>query len=153
MPFNTSRTAIIAERRKKVASLRLRGWTQREIQRSLAIGNNVYHNPSTGKPFSLGIINSDIKALERQWLAKAADSTDEYKASVLAEIAEVKREAWSQGDLRVVLSALKQEAELVGLNAPQKAETKQDVTIRIEPPEGYADVAPPVPPKHREIVQ
>jgi len=117
MGLNNSNKANIDFRRQHVASMRLRGMTQREIQTALA-GRGIL-NPRTGEPYSLGIINGDIRALRKQWQEDGQGDVAEHAGRMLAELAEVKRAGWSLQDLRAILQALKQEAELRGANAPQ----------------------------------
>jgi hypothetical protein len=121
MALNTANDAIEAKRLELVAALRLRGRTQREIQQALA---QQMLNPQTGEPYSLGTINGDIKKLERQWRKSAADTIEEHKARQLAEIGEVKRQAWLDKDAALVLRAIDTEANITGT----KAATKQEVT-------------------------
>lgn len=117
---NGSQQAIIDHRRRQVAYLRLRGATQREIESGLAAQGII--NPDTRQPWSLGTINSDIKAMEREWKEAAQKDISEHKARMLAELEETKRAAWAGKDLSIVLRALKQEAELFGLDEPYKVE-------------------------------
>ena len=119
MPLNRSHDAIEAKRLELVAALRLRGRSQREIQQALA-GQMV--NPVTNGPYSLGTINGDIKRLERQWRKAAADSIEEHKARQLAEIGEVKRQAWNDKDAALVLRAIDLEANIVGTKAAVRSE-------------------------------
>ena len=119
MALNRSHDAIEAKRLELVAALRLRGRSQREIQQALA-GQMV--NPVTNGPYSLGTINGDIKRLERQWRKAAADSIEEHKARQLAEIGEVKRQAWNDKDAALVLRAIDLEANIVGTKAAVRSE-------------------------------
>ena len=84
-------------------------------------------NPQTGKPYSLGAINSDIQHLKTEWQAEALAQTGAHLGRIWAELQEVKREAWGQKDLRVVLAALGEEVDLLGL---------KNVTITVEEPDG-----------------
>ena len=119
MALNTAHDAIEAKRLELVAALRLRGRSQREIQQALAMQ---MVNPTTGEPYSLGTINGDIKRLERQWRKAAADSIEEHKARQLAEIGEVKRQAWNDKDAALVLRAIDLEANIVGTKAAVRSE-------------------------------
>ena len=121
MALNTSNGAIEAKRLELVAALRLRGRTQREIQQALAAQ---LLNPVTGEAYSLGTINGDIKKLERNWRKAAADTIDEHKARQLAEIGEVKRQAWNDKDAALVLRAIDTEANILGT----KAAVRQELT-------------------------
>jgi hypothetical protein len=113
--------AIQDDRRRDVARLRLQGLTHREIIAGLG------HNPKTAAPWSIGVINKDLQAIHSQWKAAAVADIAEHKARVLAELAEVKRAAWTDKDLANLLRALKQEADLLGLNEP----VLQDTIVRI----------------------
>ncbi len=119
MALNTSNGAIEAKRLESVAALRLRGRTQREIQQALAAQ---LLNPVTGEAYSLGTINGDIKKLERNWRKAAADTIDEHKARQLAEIGEVKRQAWNDKDAALVLRAIDTEANILGTKAAVRQE-------------------------------
>lgn len=124
MALNSSQDAIIDNRRRQVASLRLRGLTQREIM--AALEKNGVINPHSGNSWQLGTINGDIKALEAEWHKEAIADIQEHKARVLAELSEVKRAAWGSKEYKTILDALKQERDLLGLDMP----TKVDVTWR-----------------------
>ena len=125
MPLNTAHDAIEAKRLELVAALRLRGRSQREIQQALAMQ---MVNPTTGEPYSLGTVNADIKKLERQWRKTAADTIEEHKARQLAEIGEVKRQAWTDKDMTVVLRSLDLEANIVGTKAAVRQEVSGAVS-------------------------
>jgi len=125
MALNTAQDAIEAKRLELVAALRLRGRTQREIQQALA-GQML--NPATNGPYSLGTINGDIKRLEKQWRKAAADTIEEHKARQVAEIAEVKRQAWTDKDTGAVLRAIDLEANILGT----KAAARSDINATID---------------------
>ena len=118
MALNNSVQSSIDSRRRLVAGMRLRHLTQREIVAKLEeLG---IRNPDTGEPYSLGTINSDVKALRRQWKEEAARDTGELMADVRAELVEVRQRAWTDGELAIILRSLKQECDLLGLDAPTK---------------------------------
>ena len=125
MALNTAHDVIKAKRLELVAALRLRGRTQREIQQALA-GQML--NPATNEPYSLGTINGDIKRLEKQWRKAAADTIEEHKARQVAEIAEVKRQAWTDKDTGAVLRAIDLEANILGT----KAAVRSDINATID---------------------
>lgn len=118
MSPNTSTEAIIAHRRRLVAGMRLRHVTLREIVDALARSGE--QNPATGKPWSLFAVHADSKALDAEWRAEAAKDTDTHKSAMLAELREVRRKAWAEGSLAIVLRSLQQEAQLLGLDEPAK---------------------------------
>ena len=125
MALNTAHDVIEAKRLELVAALRLRGRTQREIQQALA-GQML--NPATNESYSLGTINGDIKRLEKQWRKAAADTIEEHKARQVAEIAEVKRQAWTDKDTGAVLRAIDLEANILGT----KAAVRSDINATID---------------------
>lgn len=125
MALNSANDAIEAKRLELVAALRLRGRTQREIQQALA-GQML--NPATNEPYSLGTINGDIKKLEKAWRKSAADTIDKHKARQVAEISEVKRQAWNDKDTATVLRAIDLEANILGT----KAAIRNDINATID---------------------
>lgn len=122
---NTSLKLIILDRRRQVAALRLRGYTEREIQKGLAAPptdpkQQTYLNPKNGEPWSLSTIHKDIVALETAWRADMVDRVDEHKHRLFAELKEVARASWKANDLERVLKAIQQQRELLGTDAPKK---------------------------------
>jgi hypothetical protein len=113
MGLNKSNALLIAQRREIVSRLALRGMTQREIR--LQLVKRKLTNPKTGEAWSLGTINTDIKALEKEWQQKASRKTDEMKVRLLAELDELKYAAWSTGDLKIVHHVLLDQLKLHGL--------------------------------------
>lgn len=110
----------VAKRREMVASLRLRGASYLEIREILTANGIINH--SRGKPWSLTKICEDIHAARNQWLANAAADMREHYSRILAELEEVKKSAWSKGDLTAVMRAISQECKILGLNSPVKVE-------------------------------
>ena len=124
MALNKANDAIIERRRQVVASLLLRRMTRREIVDALE--KQGLRNPDSGEPFSLATVQSDVMALEKQWRKDSARTIETHKALMLAELQEVKRASWAKGQIANVLRALKQESELLGLDAALRI--KLDVT-------------------------
>ncbi len=130
--LNSSDHEILAARRQQVARLRLRGLSIRDIVQALAMPPLSLTDPKTGKAYSIATIHRDLKAIEAEWRASALADIGEWKAKQLAEIAEVKRAAWLEKDLAAVLSALKQEIEVMGTKAPARADvTSGDAPLSI----------------------
>lgn len=111
------RADLAARRREIVARYRLRQLTVREITEQLASKHPEIVNPKTLKPFSRNIVHLDLKALDKEWRARAAEAIDAHQARVLAEIAEIKRQGWTDRDMGVVIKALGKECDVLGLNA------------------------------------
>ncbi len=118
---------MIDLRRMRVASLVLRQLNQREIVEALG---RVMVNPETGKPYSLGTINSDIRHLRTEWRQKAISDLDEHRSRVWAELQEVKREAWAQKNLKAVLACLAQERALLKLDGELPVGGQQPGKVR-----------------------
>ena len=120
MPLNRSKTAVIEHRRRIVASLRLRGYTVREIQAALPKQDII--NEKDGKDWAIGTIASDMKANEAAWKEAALIDVVQHKANVLAEVREARRAAWRADRIGLVLKALDDERKLFGLDAPTRSE-------------------------------
>lgn len=130
---------IVMDRRRQVAALRLRGYTEREIQKGLAAppkdGNQTrYVNPKTSEPWSLATIHKDIVALEAAWRADMVERTEEHKVRLFAELQEVARACWKLNDHERVLKAIAQQRELLGTDAPKKAELTGKGGAPLNPP-------------------
>src|SRR5262245_19119697 len=116
MAISTHWQSIMAHRRRVVAQLMVRQLSQRELVDQLAELQQV--NPKTRQPWDVATINHDIRALKEQWHQEAMGSVSEHIGQRLMELSAVKRQAWADGDLNAVLRAIKQESELLGLEAP-----------------------------------
>lgn len=128
MGVNTVSSAeIVAHRRRLVASLRLRRLSQREITKALE--QQGLRHPTTDEPWSLTTVHLDCRALAEEWQATAVSDIGKLKGEHLAELREVRRAAWSEKDYMLVLRSLKQEAELLGLDAPQKVDIRSEVHL------------------------
>ena len=135
-----SRQGVIDKRRTLVGRAHLRGASFREIVEGLQRDKRVDpetgeewslgFNPGTGNPWSLGTIHNDIKHIHEQWRREATRDVAEYVRRQLAELQEVRREAYRQGRLDWVLKSLMQEAQLLGLNEPEKYELIRDADER-----------------------
>lgn len=120
---NGANKDTVEQRRERVAQLRLRGLSAREIAQSLAkgvrdpatgeyVGKIV--SPITGKPYDHKTILADLDALKAQWRQSSGVATDEHMARQFAEIQEIKRAAWAAKDPELALKALGQEMKLLG---------------------------------------
>src|SRR5438093_1112686 len=116
---NRAATDLIEHRRRHVAALRVRGLTVREIVTALA-SREVNCRRADGRAWGLAVVHSDVVAIRQRWLDDAAEEISEHVARILAELREVKRAAWQSKNYRALLTALRQEAELTGANAPKK---------------------------------
>lgn len=132
---NSSNHDIVIARRQQVARLRLRGLSIRDIVQALAMPPFSMTDPKTGRAYSIGTIHRDLKAIKAEWRASALADIGEWKAKQLAEIAEVKRAAWLEKDLGMVLRAIQQEVDITGTKAPARTDVTsgdQPVSIIID---------------------
>lgn len=100
MSLNTSNREQIAHRRSMVAHKRRFGHTQREIAAALRV--------------SVGTVNSDLRALRRQWMKEAKLDTEVQAAQQLHEIRQVKQWAYLERDGDLYLKAIALEMRLLG---------------------------------------
>jgi hypothetical protein len=135
-PTKTAQLDIIAHRRAHVAQLRLRGASEREIAQALA--QSTVRNHETGEPWSLATISRDVQALDAEWREAAALAIEVHRARLLAELRELRRVAWSKGDLDLALRGIKHEIELLGAAVPP--------TIHL-----HHTTPPPPPPRWRIV--
>jgi len=73
-------------------------------------------NPITKQPFALSTISNDIKDIEERWMDEMMNNISHHRSRVLAELRETKSAAWKAGQLSIVLRAIDQEVQLLGLN-------------------------------------
>jgi hypothetical protein len=97
--------ARIERRRAEVARMTFRQNTQQEIAAELGV------NQST--------ISRDLTELKALWREAAQEAIADHKARILAELREVKREAWALARPDLVLRALTTEAKITGAEAAQ----------------------------------
>lgn len=127
MARNKAPDAIAARRREIVGQLLCRKLTRREIVEQLAVMGE--QNPTTSAPWTLTTIQEDAKALERQWKASARRKVAQWKAQQLAEIEEVRREAWARGKLDIILDSIQLEAKLTGTQTPTEITGKEGAPL------------------------
>jgi transposase len=88
-----SKEALVEDRRARVASCKVQGMSIRKTIEVLAKAKCV--NPDTGKPWSVGIIKSDVDHLTARWKEEALKDISQAKADELAKLDEAEREAWA----------------------------------------------------------
>ena len=104
------RAALIDDRRTRVASYKVRGFSIRQTIAALAVDGCL--NPETNKPWTLPVISGDIQAIRAHWQAEAQKDIGEWVKHELQAIDEVERQAWaawnrSVGTSRVTVSERK----------------------------------------------
>ena len=111
MALNSSKRKIMEMRRAQVADKLRAGWVQREIALSLGV--------------SLGTINNDVRVITEHWRAASDVDTATFRAQQLSDVRAIKARAWRAGGqggskeyLRILLQAIKLEAQITGTVAP-----------------------------------
>lgn len=118
---------IIEMRRARVAQLKLRGMSSREIADALAKGdkdgNNRMVSPRTGRPYDHMVILSDLEALRGEWKAIQGTAMDDHQARQFMEIQEIKKTAWATKNPELALKALDREMKLLGTAKDKEGDT------------------------------
>lgn len=109
MPGKPRKKLELLRDRREVARLSLKGLSQDEIAIELGL--------------SQATVSRDLKAVRDQWSQKALRDIEEAKAQILAELAEVRREAWeawerSKRDIEVKTSEMSFGEEAEGEGRP-----------------------------------
>jgi len=120
MTAPTAKRDNIEQRRERVAQLRLRGLSSREIARALAQGEHPILSATTGRPYEHAVILSDLEALKLEWQASRGEATDKHIDRQFAEQQEIKRAGWSGKDYELVRKTLRDEMDLLGTKKPQE---------------------------------
>lgn len=116
--FRNNGQAVIDERRTFVARFAVRGATQREIVKSLK--KQGFTNPKTERPWAIGTVNRDLRAIRLEWRVRYARSYDEHVTYMLAEIRELRRQGWRDKNYKLILSCMDRECKLMGLDQPDR---------------------------------
>jgi len=133
--LNSSEKDAAGERQELVAHYRLRGASIREITAQLAKAHPTIVNPRNGLPYSQHRIFKDLQEIKEEWKRRACESMDAHIARILAELAEVKREAWSRKDITRVIKAISQECRVLGIdssNLKVSGDPANPLTSRLE---------------------
>lgn len=109
---------VIEQRRARVATLQLFGWTLQRIAAHLA--HEELLNPISKAPWSLETIHRDMQALKAEWKARREQAVEQHIAAHLAKLERVQERTWHAEQWSAYLTALEQQAKLLGLNAPTK---------------------------------
>lgn len=111
-------------RRQIVASLAARGMSERQIHAALQKEGVINHKRN--KPYSLGIIASDMIAIREEWRERAQQSMDQHIQRDLADLEELQRAAYAKGNLAIVARAIELRMKLLGSPAPERIQA--DIT-------------------------
>lgn len=77
---------------------------------------------NNGKPWTQATISGDIAELESTFKEKTIDELVTIKMRKFAELETIQRLAIEKSDMKNALQAIKQQVELLGLNAPLRSE-------------------------------
>jgi hypothetical protein len=116
---------VVEGRRSRVAFHLVRHESIREIVNSLVKEGE--HNPATGEPWSFYAVHSDTVWQREQWRKDVLADTAKVQGAVLAQIREVQHQAWLRNNYNLLLKALQQERELLGLDAPTKVDIEHTI--------------------------
>lgn len=105
---------IIAQRRARVAQLKLRALSTREIALALARGDSPIVNPHTGQPYDHATIVRDLEFLQAEWQQQRIENTDTDKVRQFMEMQEIKRAGWGDRNPELVRRTLRDEVDLLG---------------------------------------
>lgn len=126
----------IAQRRARVAQLRLRGLSSREICIALAKGDKdgkgKIISPRTGRPYDHVVILEDLTVLKAEWKEARGEATDTHIDREFTEIQEIKRAAWATSDPELALKALDREMSLLGTKKAQEVNLNVSISIVIQ---------------------
>jgi len=135
---NSNKELIRENRRVLISSLVLRkpNISQRRIMAKLAAMGSI--NPDTGKAWSLGIINADMKAAKASYRERRDKDTEEWIDGELAKLDELEGVAWGRGDYDLVLKIMAMRAKILGLFSPER----RDLTSGGKPVKTYIGISP-----------
>jgi hypothetical protein len=105
----------IEARRRMVASMMVQGFHLDAITAGIS---TQFKNPKNGRPYSRDAVVRDMREMKARWREEAAADIAELRGRQLAELAELKRKAWTKDDLSEVRMLMDREAKLLGLDAP-----------------------------------
>lgn len=121
----------VEQRRLQIAAMLVRkpAITQRQIERVLAANGIV--NPETKEAYSLGTINSDIKAIKMEWMERRRQSADEWMAGELAKLEALEERGWQGDDPDLVLKVMTMRARYLRLFNPLDSGEGEPVVIAV----------------------
>lgn len=119
----------IALRRARVAQLKARCLSSREIAIALAQGENPILSPQTGRPYDQKTILADLAVLQQEWREARLVDTEVHIDRQFAEIQEIKRAAWAARNPELALKAIDREMKLLGTSKALEFNFNFDVNI------------------------
>lgn len=133
--------ALQDNRRARVAELLVKGNTLNQIWEEMDTDED-YRNPK-GKPWGITAISNDVKYIREQWQKIAQLHYDVHISRLMGQIRAVRKTAWAQNELPLVLKTLEQEIKLLGLDKASKTDIDWKEALRnrgINPTETFEDL-------------
>ena len=130
--------AMRSGRRAKVAECLVKGMTRYEITEELAAAGHI--NPRTERPWGVSTVRSDVKKIREKWEAEVRLHYDIHVSRILGQIRAVRKAAWNEIRLGVILKTLEQEVKLLGLDkiAREELDWKKEMReIGVDPAETF----------------
>lgn len=128
MPRSTADQSVIDYRREMVAKYLLRKYSLRRIAKAVADEGSI--NPDTGGVWDATTIMRDVRALRTAWQREAGAKVERHQSLLMAELDEVKREAWVAGDYDAVRRAIESQWKIIA-PAGKLPESFKPVTFTI----------------------
>jgi len=105
-------------RRRHVSAILLRNptLTLAEVAEQLEVAGVI--NPETEKRYSHQVVHQDLKIITEDWQKRSTDDIGKMKGRQLAELDEMRKAAYIDGDREFVLKLMQHESKLLGLDSP-----------------------------------
>ena len=133
--------ALQDNRRAKVTELLVKGNTMNQIWEEMDADED-YRNPK-GKSWGMSAISNDVKYVRERWQKIAHLHYDVHIGRLMGQIRAVRKTAWAQNELPIVLKTLEQEIKLLGLDKASKTDIDWKEALRnrgINPLEKFEDL-------------
>jgi hypothetical protein len=114
--------ASILATRPRVTQREICVWLGERMTKGERAGQIRCLNPSTGRPYSLGTINGDVKVLRQEYREKTTQARDEWVARLLLDYEDMYLLARAQRQEKQARLVLADIRKLLGLDAPTRSE-------------------------------
>jgi hypothetical protein len=133
--------ALVDNRRAKVTELLVKGNTPSQIWEEMVADEDCRN--AAGKPWHVQTLAKDIKFVRKQWQQIAQLHYDVHISRLMGQIRAVRKAAWADHELPIVLKTLEQEIKLLGLDKASKTDIDWKEALRnrgINPTETFEDL-------------
>lgn len=104
--------------------------TIQQIRQGLAEAGEI--NRETGNPWAVGTIHSDLEEIRAMWRQRATEGMDGVVGRELEKLDRVESQAWLQGRMDWVISAMQRRAKILGLDRPDRQEIAHTATGHLQ---------------------